>query len=149
MLRCHHSSLPSPPYSSQVLVFIICAYGALDSYVFPFGGHGAPSSKWNTLGIFAGWDGLRSWAWCQKIFHFSPSSVKGYRHKSTGSPASAQRKAGFLTSRRRGYLSLIVLMESGRASGLIPEKKDSMRSLDGLQKEHIFTFLLICPSVCN
>lgn len=43
--------------------------------------------------------------------------------KATGSPDSAHNKAGFLTFSERDCLSLTVLMESGRASGLIPERK--------------------------
>lgn len=68
----HHTSPFSPPYSSQV--FMIRAHGALDSMCcFPFGRHWAPSfgAQWATL---LGGMVKRSWAWCQKIFHFGPSS---------------------------------------------------------------------------
>ena len=53
----------------------------------------------------------------------SHSFVSGCSHKTTGNPDSAQSKPKFLTSRGRDSLFLIVLMGSGQASGLIPEKK--------------------------
>lgn len=79
----------------------------------------------------------------------SHSSVKGYRHKSYREPCLCTKESRVPDFEKKG-LSLFNCAHGVRMGiWLIPEKKDSMRSLDGLQKEHIFTFLLICPAMCD